>query len=216
MPVVLICAPSSLEDELNKTLLWRADMERHEAVRFEQALSMAVAARPDVVVVDRIFPRALDLVGAVRKDPATRGCSMVVVADGDFEPSEVELLEAGANAILRFPPGGEWDTRLDRLLNVPVRREARFSVSFAVDAMHGGETLAGQALNLSAHGLLLQSTTRLAVGDLLSFSFELPDAAIGGSGTVMRQSGPTHYGVFFEQLERDGRAQIQRFVGALG
>jgi hypothetical protein len=216
MPVVLICASSSLEDELNKTLLWRADMERHEAVRYEQALSMAVAARPDVVVVDRVFPRALDLVGAVRRDPSTRGCSMVVVADGDFEPAEVELLEAGANAILRFPSGDDWDTRLDRLLNVPVRREARFSVSFAVETTHGGETMAGQARNLSAHGMLLQSLAPLAIGDLLSFSFALPDAAIDGSGTVMRHAGGNHYGVFFEQLERDGRTQIQRFVGALG
>jgi hypothetical protein len=184
-------------------------------MRYEQALSMVVAARPDVVVVDRVFPRALDLVGAVRKDPSTRGCSMVVVADGDFEPSEVELLEAGANAILRFPPGDEWDTRLDRLLNVPVRREARFSVSFAVEATHGGDSLIGQALNLSEHGMLLYSITPLAVGDFLSLAFDLPASPIAGRGSVMRHAGPNQYGVFFEQLERDSRGHIQQFVQGL-
>ena len=50
MPVVLICAPSSLEDELNKTLLWRADMERHEAMR------QAALAKAEQFSADRIVP----------------------------------------------------------------------------------------------------------------------------------------------------------------
>ena len=63
----------------------------------------------------------------------------MVAARGDFDPSEVELLEAGANAILRLPAGPEWDERLPRLMDVPVRREARFTVHFDVEAAAGAE-----------------------------------------------------------------------------
>lgn len=215
MPVVLICATSSLAGELGDTLLWRADMQRHEATRLEQALTLAVAAKPDMIAIDRLFPRAVDLVGGLRREPTTRRCSVVLLARGDFDTSEIELLEAGANAILRLPPGKDWDVRLDRLLNVPVRREARFTVEFALEGLQAGGPMAGQALNLSAHGLLLQSVSPLAVGDFLTFSFRIPGASIDGRGLVMRQGATGQYGILFDHLERDGREQIQRYIGSL-
>ena len=40
--------------------------------------------------------------------------------------------ESEANAILRLPAGPEWNGRLERLMAVPVRKDARFPVSFDV------------------------------------------------------------------------------------
>jgi DNA-binding response OmpR family regulator len=107
MVSVLICTHSELEKELGHTLLWRQDVERHVVSRLEEARMMALAARPSIVVVDRELPWAGRLVSALREDPSTRNLSIVVVARGDFDPSEVELLESGANAILRLP----WNSR---------------------------------------------------------------------------------------------------------
>jgi DNA-binding response OmpR family regulator len=176
---------------------------------------MAVASRPDLVLIARELPRAGDLVTALRREPATRGCSVAVLAPGDFEPSEIELLEAGANAILRLPAGPEWDERLIRLLSVPLRREARFPVQFAVQTAHVGGDVVGIALNLSAHGMLLQTTGPLAVGDPIQFSFRLPGAFVAGTGTVVRQANGSQYGIRFESLEQDGREQIARYVATL-
>src|SRR5438034_9723846 len=124
MVSALICAHADLEKDLGQTLLWRQDVDRHVVGRLEEARMMAVAARPSIVVVDRDLPWSERLIQALREDPATRGLSIVVVARGDFDPREVELLESGANAVLRLPADSEGDRRLQRLVSVPVRKEA--------------------------------------------------------------------------------------------
>jgi DNA-binding NarL/FixJ family response regulator len=102
VPVILICAPDPLTDELHDTLLWREGIERHVASSFVEALSKAVAVRPDLAVVDRDLPEARRLV----EDLRTVGrFSIAIVARGDVEPDEVELLEAGPARSCASPPG---------------------------------------------------------------------------------------------------------------
>src|SRR5258706_773593 len=123
MVSVLICTHSDLDHDLGHTLLWRQDVARHGVPRLEEALMMALAAHPSIVVVDRDLPWAGRLVTALRGDPSTRGLSIAVVARGDFDPGEVELLEAGANAILRLPLGFDSDEGPEGPLNRAPRKE---------------------------------------------------------------------------------------------
>src|SRR5512134_1214130 len=109
MPAVLICAPVSLEDGLRSTCLWRDGVERHQASRLEDARTLALTVRPRLVVVDRDLPGSVELVEGLRRDPSTRQLSVAVVVRGEFAPLEVDLLEAGANALLRFPTSAAWD-----------------------------------------------------------------------------------------------------------
>src|ERR1041384_1919432 len=122
MVSALICTHSDLERDLGQTMLWRQDVDRHAATRLEEARMMALAAHPNIVVVDRALPWAGRLVAALREDDSTRRISIVVVARGDFEPAEVELLEAGANAILRVPFDADVDARPHRLGDVAWRK----------------------------------------------------------------------------------------------
>lgn len=215
MPVVLICAPTPLEGELSDTLLWRQDIERHQTGRYEAALALAVAAQPRLTLIDRRMPRAVELVQSLRNDPQTRRSSLVVMAPGDFEPGELDLIEAGANAILRLPADRQWDARLDQLLSIPARREARFSVDFSVEAMIEGSARSGTAMNLSARGMLLQARSALEVGDWITLSFRLPGSFVDGEGRVVRQAGAAQYGVLFHNLARDGRQQIEHYIASL-
>ena len=134
MTAVLICSHGDVKKDLGGTLLWRDDIERQVVTKMEEAQMLAVAARPRLVVIDRDLPWAARIVTALREDPSTRALSLVVMARGDFDPTEIELLECGANAILRLPAGPDWNERLERLMDVPVRKEARFPVSFDVEA----------------------------------------------------------------------------------
>ena len=213
MPQVLICAPAGRETELAGTPLWRADMERHVASGVEEAL-LAVASRPDLVAVDRDLPRAAELVAALRADPATRRSSIVVLARGDHDPLEVELLECGANAVLRLPPGPDWETRLRELLAVPVRRQARLAVRLRVEGFRaGGVPVEGVALDLSQTGMLLEVRTALRPGDDLDLRFHTPDKAlVEARGRVVRQASPVRYGVQFASLGTAERDRIRRFV----
>src|SRR5918994_141893 len=106
MSAVLICTHAdTIEKDLGGTLLWRQGVDRRVCGKQDEARMFAVAARPQVVVVDRDLPWADRFIAALRDDASTRGLSVVVMARGDFDPGEVDLLEAGANAIPRLPPG---------------------------------------------------------------------------------------------------------------
>lgn len=219
MPAVLICAPVSLEDGLRSTCLWRDGVERHQASRLEDARTLALAVRPRLVVVDRDLPGSVELVEGLRRDPSTRQLSVAVVVRGEFAPLEVDLLEAGANALLRFPTSAAWDERLTRLLEVPARREGRFPVHFAVDAYKGVVGGAGLALalNLSVNGILVECPFPLAVGDDLTLELKLAETGprVAAAGRVVREAKGGRFGIEFRGLEEDAALQIRRFVETL-
>jgi CheY-like chemotaxis protein len=219
MVSALICTHAELEGELGHTMLWRHDVDRHFASRLEEAQMMALAARPSIVVVDRDLPWAGRLVAALRQDASTRALSIVVVARGDFDPGEVELLESGANAILRIPFDEDSDQRLERLVSVPVRKEARFSVSFRVDtyAVGAGGPEPGLALNLSLHGMLMQTSAALRVGEQVELEFTLGEdpSPVRLRGRAVRQAGGSHYGIEFTDVEPDLAARLRRFLDDL-
>jgi len=216
MAAALICSQADLQPELGHTVLWRVGIERHVARRLEDARTMAVAARPDVVVVDRDLPRAYELVAALREDPGTRRVSIAIVARGDLDPAELALLEAGANAILRLPPGPDFDERLVRLLDVPVRREARLRVELGVDTLGTGvgERVPAHAVNLSRSGILIETTVELGVGDELELEFSLEGEDVLARGRVVRRGEPRLFGVQFAPLPEYAAVRIRRFVGS--
>lgn len=216
MPAVLICSPVSLDDGLRSTCLWRDGTLRHHARSADEARTLVRAARPRLVVVDRDLPGAVALVKGLRHDASMRQLSMAVVVRGQFAPVEVDLLEAGANVILRLPAAPEWDERLTRLLQVPARRHGRFSARFAVHAYAGVAGGSGQAvaLNLSVNGVLLESAFPFAVGDELSLELELSEAGptVMVAGRVVREAGAGRFGIDFGRLEGEAAQQIRRFV----
>jgi len=216
MAAALICSQRDLQPELGQTVLWRPGIERLLATRPEDARMMAVAAKPAIVVIDRDLPRADVLVTALREDPGTRGLSIAIVARGDLDPAEVALLGAGANAILRLPPGEDWDERLMRLLDVPARREAHLRVELGVDTLGTGvgERVPAHAVNLSRTGILIETGVDLGVGDELELEFSLEGEDVFARGRVVRRGEPRLFGVQFAALPDYAAAKIQRFVGS--
>ena len=113
----------------------------------------------------------------------TRSTAIVALGRAEFDFAHLDLLEAGANAILPLPPGGDWDDRLTRLIHVPARREARFGVDLAIEGgLRSGQRFSGRALNLSVHGILLECRHPLDVGDDLRLTFEMPEGHGGVEG----------------------------------
>jgi CheY-like chemotaxis protein len=220
MPVALILSEQPLESELGQTVLWRRSMERRLARSIQEAVGHIQSQRPDIIVVDHRFPGAADAVARLRQEPRTRATSIVALARGDFDNSELELLQAGANAILRLPPGADWDDRLVRLLHVPIRKGARLPANLLVqDSYDNAErVLEVTAINLSVNGILVESSTELAIGEDVHFTFHLPDSpeAVAGSGTVVRvvrvAEGISQFGVELTHVQGDGRVRIKRFV----
>jgi CheY-like chemotaxis protein len=212
---VLICALDPLTDELHGTLLWRDGIERHVAASFEEALTIAVAAHPNLIAIDRDLPRSSRLIEDLRRDSSTRELSIVVIARGEMRLGELSLLQAGANAILRLPPGPDWDARLSQLLNVSVRSKTRIPVRLEVEGSTGEiELFRGTARNLSVSGMLLDCEALLAIGTDLDFALALPTCKepIVGCGHVVRRDAEGRFGVEFYGLEGDGAERVRSFV----
>lgn len=219
MVLALICTSHDAEAELGQTLLWRMGIERRVVSSALPAKAAALEDRPDVVVVDRDLPAAAELIEALRGDPQTRRTSIVVMARGEFESSEIAMLEAGANAVLRLPVGREWDERLIRLIDVPVRRQVRLAVTVSVSAGSAFSTVTrvGQALNISVAGMLLEvQGVSLEVGDDIDAVFRLPGSvdALRVSGRVVRLAGTRRYGVEFRGFDLEVAELIRAFVEA--
>jgi CheY-like chemotaxis protein len=212
---ILICAPDPLSDDLHGTAIWRDGNQRHLAASFEEALVMAVAVKPDLLVIDRDLPRAERLIEDLRKDESTRHLSIVVAARGEMSSSELHLLEAGVNAVMRIPAGPEWDERLSRLMRVPPRRAARVPLRIQFQGRTSRiETVWGSVLNLSATGMLIEAEGGLEVGADLDFKFQLPGEkdSIRGAGQIVRTATQHQFGVRFYGLEGDGAQRVSAFV----
>lgn len=201
-----------MEKELAATLLCRHGMTRRWVTPAE-ARSVAMQVSPDLVMIDRDIPEAGQLVSDLRENPNTRKVSIAVVARGDFDGTEVELLEAGANAVLRLPPDREWDERLIRLIDVPARKERRFPVELHVEAQLAFENapVRAETLNLSVNGALLDISEPLPVGQTIELRFlvfGLSDA-VHAQGRVVRQARPRGVGVEFTKLSDDDLKRLR-------
>jgi CheY-like chemotaxis protein len=211
----VLLSAEDLEGDLRETLLWRSNVERVAVTSLEDVHLALLEGRVDVLVVDSVHPEAAELTASLRRDPLTRETPIVALGRSDFGFAHVDLLQAGVNAILPLPPGADWDDRLMRLVHVPARRVARFDVDLDLQGGRpGGEVFTARALNLSVHGLLLESPHSLEVGEDVRFRFELPGApgAVEGTGTVVRIPTPGCFGVELTSVDGDGRVRIKRFV----
>jgi hypothetical protein len=219
MPSVLVCTQGlDVDVTLAGTILGREGVDRTVTGKPDAAAAIVKAMKPALVLVDRDLPWADRFIASVRESADTRAISIAVIARGDFDPAEVAMLESGANAILRYPPGPEWDERVPRLMSVPVRKETRFPVSFQVDTLTGGgESFPALALNLSINGMLVESSTTMAVGDALVLAFRLPDQddEIRVKARPVRVAETDRYGLEFDDVSKPDRARLGRYLGTL-
>jgi CheY-like chemotaxis protein len=216
MPSVLICC-TTVSGELPRTLLWRDEVERRLAHGTDEAIDLAASTRFNLIVVHHALPDAGALIRALRTAQATRMVSIAaVMSRREFEPADLDLIQAGANAILRPPLGPDWDQRLATLMRVPPRRIGRFPIELRVEATTAvfPQAAAGTVLNLSERGMLIETDVPLTLGSDIDFRIHLRDAPapLRGCGQLIRQDTPLRGGVAFYALEAHGLARVRRFV----
>src|SRR5581483_3612094 len=213
-----ICTASALPPELEETLLGREETRRKIARNVEEALAAAAEERPNLMLVDSALENAEGLIGELRRNLPTRSVSIAVVTQGDFDPLvDVRFLEAGANTILRLPVTSDWDDRIAALLSVAPRRTARLAATLQFEGTSGDGgilTVAGTVLNLSEHGMLVETDIDLPIGTDLDFRIHLRDqpTPLVGCGQIVRQQSVRRNGIRFYGLEADGADRVRRFV----
>ena len=219
MTTVLICAGSDLESDLRRTLFWREDLERYVAERADEARALAFSTEPHVVVVELEMPGTDRLVASLRSQPLPHPVSIVALSRLATMPHD-EDGTSGLDAVLALPPGPEWDDRLVDVLQMPTRKQARFEVSFEVEARlrNKPSTERSLALNISAGDILIDGRgLQLHAGDDVSLNLQIPGAGdpVEGRARVVRQPVAERLGLRFEAFSGDGDARIRDFLAAL-
>jgi two-component system cell cycle sensor histidine kinase/response regulator CckA len=219
---ILIVGPGDLASELGRTILWRREIERVHAPDVDAGYEAARSIKPSLLIVDAGgHAEAIAFVRRMRKDPVVRSTGIAVFSRSPSIREEEELRLAGANVVL----SGEvdpilWDRRLEEILNVPYRRDARIPVRFKVWSRVEAtpDPVEAVALNISVHGMLMETLLSLEVGMKLDLRFELPEQAgeVGVVGEVVRRAGTVEgrprSGVRFLVRRQDARERIQAFV----
>jgi CheY-like chemotaxis protein len=225
MARVLIVAPSDPTPELGRTILWRSDIERVIASDPQSAFEAAISLRPNLAVMDGSDGKAtVALIERLRQEPLTRGASVAVLSRGASGADEEALRRAGANVVLRGPVDPRlWDSRLEELLDLPRRREARIPVRFGVwsRSAPGTEALEGVGLNISVRGMLLETPEPVDVGINLVLALALPGESepLNAVGLVVQMMGASGGGrprsrIEFLLLRGDARERIRAFIEA--
>jgi hypothetical protein len=213
MPIALVCSDGPLP-ELAETVLGRRDVDRRFARNADEVRRITRDTRLDIAVVDGGFGALKEVVTALRRYP--RQVSIVVLARAGMPADEVELMEAGANAVLVPPPDRKWDTALSRLATVPPRKHTRVPVYFEMEVRTPGKSNVGLGtiLNLSIHGALIETEHPLQLGDTLDVRFRLPAPAGGVQAVarVLRLDAARRFGLEFARLEGNGRDVVSGFV----
>lgn len=214
MPSVLIVADERLSEALKASPVWRQGVTRETVTSTSAAATAINKAKPTLVLLDR------DMAGAeafTRQIRSQHRFSIAIVAQGDVQGSEVGLLEAGANAVLRYPPGPEWEDRLARLLAVPARKQVRIQVDLEIEGLFESERVKARAQNLSRTGMLVECTHRLAVGEPLKFDLHLNSSTVlQGTARVVRQAAANVYGCEFQDLNDYDQRRLEFFLAAPG
>jgi PAS domain S-box-containing protein len=224
MAKLLVVSPVDLGPELGRSVLWRPSVERFVAADGDSAMEMARRASPSLIVVDGFDPPgATDLIRRLRSDRHTRPTAIAVLSRSPSLADEAAYRGAGANVVFAGVVHPElWDARLEELLNVPRRLEARIPVRLATWSRATPEAppIEGLTLNISIHGILLETPARLGVGTKIDLSFTLPgsDQEVQVLGQLMREGavGPDRWqsGVKFLILRGDARERIAAFIEA--
>ena len=105
-----------------------------------------------------------------------------------------------------------------KLVDVPVRKSARFSVSFTVETYGAGpEAQPALALNLSVTGILIDVSAPLPVGQPLELHFPLgePRPTVRVRGRVVRVAPPSHYGIEFTDVDAETAERLREFLDGL-
>jgi hypothetical protein len=185
------------------------------------AFDIARGYSPAMVIVHGADEaEAAVLARRLREDERTRRCSIVVLARSANTGGA--LSGAGVNAVIpKRDTLAQWNTRLEQLLSVAKRRDTNLPVHFHCWSARGADAdrLQGTALNLSIHGVLLESTVPLEIGERVDLALALPGPvgearAFGSVVRIATSKALPRRGIEFLVLSGDSRSRIEQFVGA--
>jgi len=206
-----------------ETILRRRHQAIMTALSGGEGLQKARAERPQLIVFgfDLFDMTAPEFCREIRSHENTKGISLLLVCDRDATEQSDLCLSAGCNDVIYRPlQRRDLDEKVERLTQIPVRRQLRTITKIEVSLEKNGRFVLGRSLNISANGMLIEVDRVLPGEENVRLHFFLPgdpkpmqmEAEIlraEFSGTMAK------YGLKFLNPNAEERERIEHFVHRL-
>jgi CheY-like chemotaxis protein len=176
---------------------------------------------PHLILLDMEMPRmdGAQTCEALRRVPALMHVPIIVMSATDSKENRERCHKAGCTEFVIKPEQpDELLGIVARILSLRQREAVRITVVFNVTGAVGARQVVGQARDLSATGMLLETPVSIAVGTKLPLEFYLPRtrAQIKVTGTVLRSTkaaeGAFQSGIRFVDLSQSDQELILDYV----
>lgn len=203
-----------------ETILRRRDMVIATALAGSEGLRKAREEKPNLIVFgfDLFDMTAPEFCREIRNDGLTRAISLLLVCDREHSEHGDLCLSAGCNDVIFRPlQKPELDQKVERLTNIPVRRQLRTITKIEVSLEKNGRFILGRSVNISSTGMLIEVDRVLPHDGPVRLHFYLPGdpRPLQIVGEVLRAEfagSLSKYGVRFLSSTEADRERISRFV----
>jgi CheY-like chemotaxis protein len=203
--------------DLEATFLSRAECHLLTASTGLEAIRVARAEKPDLIVLDIEMPEmnGIQACRILKSEAVTSHIPVIVLTSMQMED---EARRAGANHFLRKPiDEPTFLAEVKRFLPIVERTETRVSLDAPVTLWRDGETFEVRLVNLSRTGFYVEASQRHPIGARLEVSFSLPEDPSGklitGEALVVRLGDdPPGFGCRFRQVSMGARLVVEDWV----
>ncbi len=206
-----------------ETILRRRDMQIMTALAGSEGLVKARMEKPNLIIFgyDLFDMAAPEFCREIRADDSTKSISLLLVCDRNTPDHGDLSLSAGCNDIIFRPlQKPELDDKVERLTQIPVRRQLRTITKIEVSLEHDGRFLLGRSVNISANGMLVEVQRAMPQEGPVRLHFYLPGdpKPLQLTAEVLRAEfagAMAKYGMRFLNPTDEDRERISRFVHRL-
>ena len=203
--------------DLEATFLARAECRLLTASTGLEAIRVARAEKPDLVVLDIEMPEmnGIQACRILRSDAVTSGIPVIVLTSMQLED---EARRAGASHFLRKPiDEPTFLAEVKRFLPIVERAETRVPADAPVTLWRDGKTFEARLVNVARTGFYVAAAQRPPIGTCLEVAFTLPEGLEGkrvaGEALVVRHGDdPPGFGCRFRQGAAGTRLAVEDWV----
>jgi len=225
MKKILIANDLKSQCMSNSSFLNRSDVSVFSAATNDEMLQIHREEKVDLIVTIIDLPgiTSEELFVNIRQHKELRGVSTIIICE-NTPIHRARCTQCGGNAVFTLPIDiALLHAKMQQLLDIAQRQTYRVTLKVSVEGKFKSKPFLYRTDNISATGMLITAEIRaeemLKLGDLLSFSFYLPDGTqISAHGTVERIIPQTIaanvclYGIKFTDLPSGVKSSIETFV----
>lgn len=203
----------------------RSDIEVLSAATNDEMLKIHKQEKVDLIVskIDMPGIASEELFGGLRQHRELRDVSVIITCE-DTPAQRLRAEQCSANAVFTQPiDTTQLHMKIRQFLNIAPRQSYRVTLKVSVEGKFKNKQFLFRTDNISATGMLITAETKkgemLVLGDLLSFSFFLPDGtqinALGNIERIIPQTIATNvclYGIRFKDINSNVKSALETFV----